>query len=303
MIFSLLCQCFDVSRELLLLSGDIELNPGLTTRAQECTGDTEQTQLDQIFTMLQRVNDCTEKMEKGQGSLIESVNAVQKNQEAIQASLKDIDKRLSDVESKASGIDDLQQELSHLRQLTDNLCKENARLIDDQSELEDRMRRENLLFYGLQDEPLEKWEDTENKVLNLISETLKLPVSKDMIQRAHRIGVFSDDKERPVVVKFSSFKLKQMVLLSSAKLKNESVSISEDYSFATRQARKKLVEFGKMSKCAFKLRYKTLHMNDKCYGYSHTDKKVYEHLSRNAQSTSTFKPDNETGSSAALEER
>ncbi|KAH9359648.1 hypothetical protein HPB48_007938 [Haemaphysalis longicornis] len=226
-----------------------------------------------------------------------------KNQEASQASLKDIDKRRSYVESKASSFDDLQQELSHLRQLTDNLCKENARIIDDQSELEDRTRRENLLLYGLQDEPLEKWDDTENKVLNLIYETLKLAVSMDMIQRAHKIGVFSDDKERPVVVKFSSFKFKKIIFLQVQNLRMKSVSISENYSFATRQARKVLVDFGKMSQCAFKLLYTTLHMNDKCNGYSRNDKKVYEHISRNAQATSTFKPGNQTGSSAALEER
>lgn len=140
-------------------------------------------------------------------------------------------------------------------------------------------------------------------MLNVISGTLKLSVPKDMIQRAHRIGVFSDGKERPVIVKFSSFKLKQAVLLSSAKLKDESVSISEDYSFATRQARKKLVEFCKMSKCAFKLRYKTLHMNDKCYVYSHADNSVYEYRSTSVPSTSNFNRENRAGLSAAREDR
>lgn len=99
-------------------------------------------------------------MEKAQGNLIATVNEVKENQESIQTSLKDIDKRLSDVEAKTSGFENLQQELSHLRQLSGKLTKENTRLIDTQSELEDRMRRENLLFYGLQDEPSEMWEDT-----------------------------------------------------------------------------------------------------------------------------------------------
>lgn len=160
MVLSLSCQCVDVSRELLLLSGDIELNPGPPKRPQDCTSDNDQTKLDQMFAMLRSVNDRTEKMEKAQGNLIATVNEVKENQESIQTSLKDIDKRLSDVEAKTSGFENLQQELSHLRQLSGKLTKENTRLIDTQSELEDRMRRENLLFYGLQDEPSEMWEDT-----------------------------------------------------------------------------------------------------------------------------------------------
>lgn len=48
------------------------------------------------------------------------------------------------------------------------------------------------------------------------------------------------------------------------------------YSFQTRQARKKLVEFAKQRDVCFKLRYNKLLIGDKRYGYNFSDDSVYE---------------------------
>lgn len=154
------------------------------------------------------------------------------------------------------------------------------------------MRRDNLLFYGLADEPLETWDQAENKILEVMSASFDFTVSKQSIERAHRLGVFSDKKCRPVIVKFSSFKVKQQVLNSSAKLKNNGVTVSEDYSATTRQARKKLVEFGKTQNSTYKLRYNKLYIHDKCYCYNPADGTVFQQDGFSMQPPSSRQSDN-----------
>lgn len=70
--------------------------------------------------------------------------------------------------------------------------------------------------------------------------------------------------------------MKQKVLLSAWRLADSGISISEDYSLPTRQARKKLIEFGKAQNSPYKLRYKKLYVNKKCYSYNHADDTVFE---------------------------
>lgn len=285
-MFSLCCPCFDVLSLVLLMSGDVELNPG-PKRTQETTPsetnspmtDTLQKQFNDMFVMLQGVNSRTVKMEKDQSSLISTVNDIKKSQELIESKITDIDKRLTAAESKSSSSDLLQQDLSLLRQMTDSLIDENSRLRASQAELEDRSRRDNLLFYGLTDAHSETWAQTEEKLLNAVSTSLNFSISSESIERAHRLGVFSDNKCRPVMVKFLSFKLKQQILFSSAELKPSGITFSEDYSVPTRQARRKLIEFAKTQNSVFKLKYNKLYMNNKTYSYNPVDDCVFEHAS------------------------
>uniref|UniRef100_A0A4D5RFB8 Putative tick transposon n=1 Tax=Ixodes scapularis TaxID=6945 RepID=A0A4D5RFB8_IXOSC len=285
-LFSLCCQCFDVLSQVLLMSGDVELNPG-PKRTQDAAPsetnspmtDAMQKQFNDMFVMLQGVNSRTVKMEKDQSSLISTVNDIKKSQELIESRITDIDKRLTAVESKSSSSDLLQRDLSLLRQRTDSLIDVNSRLRASQAELEDRSRRDNLLFYGLTDAHSETWAQTEEKLLNVVSTSLNFPISSESIERAHRLGVFSDNKCRPVIVKFLSFKLKQQILFSSAKLKPSGITVSEDYSVPTRQARRKLIEFAKTQNSVFKLKYNKLYMNNKTYSYNPVDDCVFEHVS------------------------
>lgn len=92
----------------------------------------------------------------------------------------------------------------------------------------------------------------------------------------HRLGGFIVNKCRPVIVKFTSFKTKESVFSSQQKLKSVGLSVSGDFSFATRHARRKLVEFGKSQGSPFKLRYNKLHVGGKCYSYDSSNDTVRE---------------------------
>lgn len=100
--------------------------------------------------------------------------------------------------------------------------------------------------------------------------------------RVHRIGTLSASKPRPIIMKFGSFKTRDKVLSARAKLKESGISVSEDFSLATREARKKLSEFAKglPGSPKYKLRYTKLYVNEQCY--------LYDPLTDTVTETSNF---------------
>ena len=76
--------------------------------------------------------------------------------------------------------------------------------------MEAQSRRENLKFYNIQESGKESWAASENKMREYLTYDLHIDESKISIERAHRIG--SQNKPRPVIVKFSFYKDKDRVL-------------------------------------------------------------------------------------------
>lgn len=180
--------------------------------------------------------------------------------------MSDVNTRLLAVEDKLAAIEG-QSDLDLSRTVSDAVRTETASLARRLDEFEDRSRRENLLFHGLPDNPNETWEDSEKKVRELLRSILKLQLSDEAISRAHRLGKFSADKCRPLIVRFSSFKTKKAILSARKELKKADVNVSEDFCVATRASWRKLIEFGKASGEQYSVRYNKLFINKKCYVY------------------------------------
>ncbi|XP_077516720.1 uncharacterized protein LOC144127627 [Amblyomma americanum] len=277
----LLCvfsECFDIVNQLLALSGDVELNPGPNTRhqVQDSLPDVQSKQLEDIFAILEALNTRTAKMQLDQKAFIKSIDDFKKSQLKLEEDLSEMNKRLTNVERKTVTIDETEKKVHPFQQLVDQLSCEYSQLRARLSELEDRQRRDNLLFYGIPDAQSESWAQSEEKLVKVLSSCLEIPSSEILIDRAHRLGRFASEKCRPIIAKFSSFKVKQRILLNCSKLKDEKITLSEDFSFATRHARKKLVEFGKSQPLTFKLRFNKLYIKNKCYSYNHSDDSVHE---------------------------
>lgn len=142
------------------------------------------------------------------------------------------------------------------------LSTQHSQLVDsmrnallNQNEIENRSRRNNLLFFGLPDEGKETWDEPEKKVIDLCAEKLRVTVSPSAIERAHQIGKVGGEKPRPVIVKFAFFKDKQRVISAASKLKGTNFSIGEDYSKIARQQRQKLLEYGKQTDAKVIVKY------------------------------------------------
>lgn len=148
-----------------------------------------------------------------------------------------------------------------------------------------RMRRNNFLFLGIHDAEKETWQESEQKIVKLCSETLKLELDGNAIERAHRLGSFGGGKKRPIIVKLTHFKAKDSILACGRQLKGTNYAIREDFAPATRQARFKLLQFVRPQKCAFKFTLDKLHVGNKTYFYDVATDAVLE-----CANTSTIAP-------------
>lgn len=180
------------------------------------------------------------------------------------------------MEEKSIKLDTMTEELASVQKAVEELTDENNHVQSRLTELEDRSRRDNLIFHGVPDSR-ETWQETEAKLTNSISAILD-SFSSESFQRVHRLGNPSPTKCRPIVAKFTDFKTKEKVLSLRNQLKDKNISVSEDFSVATRQARKKLIDFGKAQagSSPLKLRYNKLLLNNKCYMYFPECDKVLE---------------------------
>ena len=87
----------------------------------------------------------------------------------------------------------------------------NVKIRDLEVDLEDQRqysRRTNILVHGLEEEARE---NTDTKVLEILQNKLGLTnmTLKD-ISRSHRLGKKQDQKKRPIIVRFSSYREKKV---------------------------------------------------------------------------------------------
>ncbi|XP_075533156.1 uncharacterized protein LOC142566194 [Dermacentor variabilis] len=161
------------------------------------------------------------------------------------------------------------------------LSKAMRNVLINQDELENRSRRNNLLFFGIDDEnKKETWDESERKVISVCSVKLAITVEPSKIERAHRMGKHNNDKPRPIIVKFGLFKDKQCLLSAFSKLKGSRISLSEDYSQQVRRCRSKLIAYAQEqnSGARYKLKNNKMTYEGKTYIYDDTTDSVWEYI-------------------------
>nr|XP_037285107.1 uncharacterized protein LOC119178048 [Rhipicephalus microplus] len=245
-------ECFDVLK--LLLSGDVELNPGPTKPRQG----------------------GTQLIEDGQARILNSIGSLTSKHAELNATVTNISERLSSMENRVEVLEEHAEDITTVKESIGTLQNENTLLKVRLSDLEDRARRDNLLFFNVPDNPSETWADSEKKVKKIVLDQMSINLVDSDIARAHRVGTLHRDKARPIIVKFANYKTKEKVLSAKTKLKGSDITISEDFSPATRHARKILVDFAKRSAPdeKFKHRYNKLTLNNRCYEYCEASHKA-----------------------------
>uniref|UniRef100_A0A1S4LJU1 Uncharacterized protein n=3 Tax=Ixodes scapularis TaxID=6945 RepID=A0A1S4LJU1_IXOSC len=69
---------------------------------------------------------------------------------------------------------------------------------DSHDDLDNRSRRNNLIFFGIPDVQNETWATSEERIVSFCSEKLNIQIDSAAIERAHRLGRFTLTKKRPV---------------------------------------------------------------------------------------------------------
>ena len=191
------------------------------------------------------------------------LNIVFQNTTPIQTSLDKLTMEIKDNNDRLNNImketDDLKLSIETYQNITDDKLKDTENSIDKIKEtfkreieklkkdnddnnnklriLEDRSRRDNLRFDGIEEWEEESWADTEQNLKDTLSDILGIQNVK--IERAHRVGDKKRSPCRTIVAKLSSFKMKERILAEAKKMKPKGIQIYEDFSKATVEIRKK----------------------------------------------------------------
>ncbi|XP_077532471.1 uncharacterized protein LOC144144851 [Haemaphysalis longicornis] len=215
-------------------------------------------------------------MESRHAEVMSSLNEVRASQKLLEDRVTDVTERLATVENKVSTLERLTDDADTRRTVAEIVNCENSAVLSRLDDLEDRARRDNLIFHGIDDSHSDTWASAEEKVRELLTTTFSEQVPADGISRAHRLGSFVEKKCRPIIVKFASAKTKDRILSQRAKLKGTCITIQEDFCKATRYSRKKLHDFGKATGKQYSLRYNKLYVGKQCYTYCSVTDSVYE---------------------------
>lgn len=169
------------------------------------------------------------------------INGIESRINTIEESTKE---SIKDIECIKTSIQFTETELKEkILQIKENNNKTKLQIEEKLRTLEDRERRNNLRIGGLKESENESWLDTEQKVRSLLKTKLNIDEQHVAIERAHRNHQHgSGRKPRTITMRLLNYKDKEVILKNCWKLKGTDIFISEDYSKATVEIRKKLLQ-------------------------------------------------------------
>ena len=166
------------------------------------------------------ITDTLEQGSEIDDSLVLHLIEALKDNRVMRALHADSDKLSDKIDSLTALVTNLTTQLTNQDQRITQLEKTVELLeisIDDQQQYS---RRANLRFTGIEENA---GEDTTKKVLQTLNETMQLepPISREQIERSHRLGRVTPDQQRPrtVIVRFSSERSRDTVYKARGQLK------------------------------------------------------------------------------------
>ncbi|XP_075533967.1 uncharacterized protein LOC142567674 [Dermacentor variabilis] len=250
-------ECSHVIRALLMMSGDIESNPGPDSNA-----------------LLVELKNLSARQLK----LISQVQDLKVHLLSTDKAIADMDKRMTDLEGHYQNLVSLRSDFEAVRTSTAQVATVVHRLETRIDDAENQSRRNNLIFYGLPESTgSEAFAQTEQLMIKHCHDHLNISIELKEIERAHRLGHRTgSNRHRPVIAKFTFHKTKELILSNGRKFKGTSFSVGEDFTRSVQNARRHLITFAKSKSLPFSSRYKTLHMGHKRYVYDEQTQSVKE---------------------------
>lgn len=131
------------------------------------------------------------------------------------------------------------EDLYDVKYQIEDMEKENKILRNKVIDMQERSMRDNLIFTGINEDNQQNFEDTEKLVQDLIKN--KLDIQEEIeIERIHRFGRRFGDRPRPIVVRFSRYKQRELIRKKARELKGTGYGIHEQYPHEIERVRKEL---------------------------------------------------------------
>lgn len=199
----------------LLQGGDIELNPGPTTR-QNTQGDGEQENQPTLSDIMKELKEMK----------------------------RDMNEKMDDMSSTiGKRMDMLEKENTQLRQHVNEMEKKNQTLEKRLTTQENFARSKNLLFFGVPENRDETWDSCGGILKNELEEKLNMELSSRMMERVRRIGkkdITQLNKPRPILASFWHWQDKELIQSEMRKQKPKDFFVTDDLSPETLKRQKPL---------------------------------------------------------------
>ena len=151
---------------------------------------------------------------------------------------------------------DLNNKVTENEVSIDSAVKNHTDLVNKTSDLEDRSRRNNVVFFNIPEEDTSSEpEDCMAKMIALVKELGFFSADYDLeIDRAHRLGRkqndYGDSRPRPIIIRFCFYQDKLKVMSNGRLFKGSGYSARDDYSKLTLGIHRELVNHAKEAQSA-----------------------------------------------------
>ena len=208
-------------------------------------------------TMLNFIKITVERFDNKIDDIKSNIINIKRDIEDVKRSVEFTDGEASDLKKKVNVIEGSVKNISvpsipHGTVIKmESLIKDNSKMVEKITDLEDRSRRNNLRINGIVESENETPAQTESKIINLFKNKLKID-KEIVIERCHRSGSKTyrdgvENKKRVIVMKLLNFKDKELVINAfvEKKIWDDNIYINEDFSERTLGIRKELFNTAK----------------------------------------------------------
>lgn len=203
-----------IALTILLIIGNVELNPG----------PPKQRTNDEIFQLLTQNADKLKKLDQ--------LTAIKKELTGIS----------STVTNLTSDVKQIKGDLAGTKSDVSLIQKQNSELRKTVQSLDNKLRKNNIVIYGIDNSENESQALLEKNICTFINSKLNVDVASNDIETCYRLGK-NFDKPRPVLVRFCNYKIKSAIFGNVKNLKNSGFAISDDLTPHERGLRAKLIKY------------------------------------------------------------
>ena len=185
--------------------------------------DTFSTEISRRIESLEKDSDT---LKKNQGEIANDISALQTQVTTMKKKGEEQEKGINFVSSQ---YEDIKKEFSNLNTKNQNMQKTIVALTNQIDNMEQHNRNECLVLHGIPEKAKELPHESVNLFVQTVNEHLGLntEINADMIRRAHG-KKRTDGKSRPITARIWSSNLRNDIYFSKKKLKDKSISITEN---------------------------------------------------------------------------
>ena len=205
---------------LLLLGGDVELNPGPVERE------------DVAEIVAGIVGKCNDQLMQKMTELSVEMRKISNEVARVSQKLSDVERDLSSIRNKMEAHEAAIDSLEDERYTNKRAMNEIEDRLEDR---EVRDRRDNILLHGVHEAEGVEHENCEETFASVVSAVLPEPISARDIVRAHRIGKYAPGKTRPLIAKMARSADKMAILQKRDDLKKKGFGVAGDLTVKQRE--------------------------------------------------------------------